>query len=158
MYVWNRLECRWVKWHGSAAAWRRLPHAVKTAVCSGAMSTLLAMPPHPHMHRPHSHAAPPAPQASHRPVRHSDDVPFFPDQFTGALTGGLQGPLPQPPGTGGPPTVQPPPVPPTPTEIVPPVPRPTTSVPEPSSLALLATGGLILLGLRRKRGRTRRAG
>ena len=45
MLIWSRLCCRWVAWHGTRAAWLRLPHAVivSTAacvVCSGPMRAL----------------------------------------------------------------------------------------------------------------------
>lgn len=46
MHVWNRQQCRWVQWHGSAAAWRRLPHAVVSTVCSGTLAAVLALPAH----------------------------------------------------------------------------------------------------------------
>ncbi len=43
MMFWDRLCCRWVAWHGTARAWRALPHAVVTTacvVCSGPMRAL----------------------------------------------------------------------------------------------------------------------
>lgn len=46
MHVWSRQQCRWIQWHGSLAAWRRLPHAIVSAVCSGTLAAVLALPNH----------------------------------------------------------------------------------------------------------------
>lgn len=33
LWVWNRILCEWVRWHGSRVAWNRLPHAVAVGGC-----------------------------------------------------------------------------------------------------------------------------
>lgn len=54
MHVWSRRLCRWVAWHGTRAAWLRLPraHPLATACLAGAAgvfthAALTAKPPPP---------------------------------------------------------------------------------------------------------------
>ncbi len=40
LHIWSRLYCRWVRWRGTLAAWKLLPHAVVTATCTITLGSL----------------------------------------------------------------------------------------------------------------------
>ncbi len=52
LHVWSRIKCKWVVWHGTRAAWLRLPHAVILG-CTVAAGTLAAV------HIEHMHVSTP---------------------------------------------------------------------------------------------------
>lgn len=166
MMVFDRRTCRWRPWHGSRAAWLKLPHAVATSVCVLSAATVLALPPRPP--RPPGVPAPRPPVTA--PV--STDLPsvlaFVPPNpfsplagpgFSGAGASQTPPSLPKPePGT--PPVFSSIPTPGEnlwslndPGTTIPRVPDlpvvPTTPVPEPGSLMLLAGAVFLLAAARR---------
>lgn len=42
LHIWSRLHCRWLVWHGTRAAWLKLPHAIVLG-CTVAAGTLTAV-------------------------------------------------------------------------------------------------------------------
>ena len=129
MMIWDRICCRWVAWHGTARAWRALPHAVMTlacVVCSGPMRALPA----------HTNGAIVGPSTAHPSLA----GPSWPP--TSAFLGQPGWPTDGVPtgsiyllGTTVEPSSQP--------TQQPSLPN-TRSVPEPSTLALLLVGTLLL--------------
>jgi hypothetical protein len=166
MKIWNRLQCRWVPWHGTRAAWLALPHAVVGTACVlGAALTLTKHPfplaplqdrtPHVSADAPKQIAMrilpdggvsnmPPyiAPQGLTDQIPKSAIVsqpvpPFIPSGDNGPSPIIPTAPNSPPPGghTGGVPSRSPSPV----------------NVPEPSSLLVLGTAIIGLLGARSAR-------
>ncbi|MGC8477867.1 MAG: PEP-CTERM sorting domain-containing protein, partial [Acetobacteraceae bacterium] len=135
MMVFDRQHCRWRPWHGSRAAWLKLPHAVATGLCvlgTAALRASAPLPPRPPAPRP----APAAVGRSGPPA-----AVFLPTPW---LSGALRTPGTPPPGQpllpgggggGGPPLPAPGPLPPpivTVTTALPPV-SPPAPVPEPGT-------------------------
>ncbi len=105
MKVWDRINCRWVAWRGSRAAWLRLPHAVAVAGCVAVGA--IALRPAPSIPTPAATPTPPPPAAGTQPA--AWNVPpqaFLPPLaflYSGppSLTGG-DVPVPGTPGDGRP--------------------------------------------------------
>ena len=155
MMVFDHRHCRWRPWHGSRAAWLKLPHAVATGLCLLGTAALPASAPLPP--RPASgHAAPvvaeragpamaiflPSPWLGETGITAGGPSAGGPPMLLGGGGGGSGPPAP-PPGTAP----QPPIV--TVTTALPPAP-PRTPVPEPGSAPVLAIATLALIGLRRR--------
>ena len=159
MMVFDHQHCRWRPWHGSRAAWLRLPHAVATGLCLLGTATLPASAPLPR-HPPAPHPAPAVATAAGPAV-----AIFLPTPWVGGIvtSGGAPVPVGGPMllgggGTGGgggtdgggptpaPGLPAPPPI--TATTTLTPT-QPRTPVPEPGSAAVLAVASLALILLRR---------
>lgn len=158
LMIFDRRTCRWLPWHGTRAAWLKLPHAVATSLCVlstvalRATSPLPTLPAHPHaasVLRPAITA--PTPD-NFSPIAAA--VPWF------AVTPPSSGVAPwfvaapassvgissfSPPGSGSDRSsvASSPPV------LINPTFAPDTRVPEPASLTLLAGAVLLLAAARR---------
>jgi hypothetical protein len=174
MLVWNRVKCAWEKWHGSRAAWLKLPHvagAVGACIASGLVIHSLPLGPSDSGFGPTTSNKPPtlvAPSAPYIAVPNQfDNYGYtngnFPLIYNNVPPINLAPPINVPP----PPInlIPPPPInliPPPPINLIPPpnLPPPNlpptinkpppTNVPEPSSFYVLITACLMLFFLRKR--------
>lgn len=169
MMVFDRRICRWRPWHGTRAAWLKLPHAVATGTCVLSAAALVALhtPPHvvPTPHPTTTSSAPRPAVASPTPADWLPATAFVPsnpfrptavpafsgtDAFPTSIPTSILTSNPTPTPDGGTPPAGPvllssnpdSPSPDSPTGS-------TTQVPEPGSFVLLA-GALWLLAIARR--------
>jgi hypothetical protein len=73
LHIWSRLHCRWVRWHGTYAAWLRLPHAVALGCTAAVVITAV------HLARPKPPALRSVPVAA--PAMYLVGLPRAPQQW-----------------------------------------------------------------------------
>ena len=174
MMVFDHRACRWRPWHGTRAAWLKLPHAVAVSVCTLSTAALLSLATLQHAVSVPSPAVPVASPASANSVPVAAFLPSNPVVATAAPVFGGVGALPTPTPAltwdgGNPPSRSPsadpdgsllllqvPVLPNAPASpnipvITDPGVVPTTQVPEPSTVTLLA-GAVLLLSAARRTG------
>ena len=86
MMVFDRHACRWRTWHGTRAAWLKLPHVAATGVCLLATAALRAAAPLP-AYPAHAHRESPHIQIAHQPAASSNvpqAVAFLPSLWLSA--------------------------------------------------------------------------